>query len=324
MSRVFHSLVARCMPAAALLGCCAGVALAQKGIDWSRNVEASIAESKRTLKPLMMFVEGSIDERDDRTSDERRKAFMDPRVLYVTQRYIPVRADRSVSKYRGMFDKLGVDVNANLMIVFVSPKGDKLDDFYALHQADSFAQKMTLVYRVYRKKVLEDDLAPVFNDEKASAADLKKALGIVESLAVLEADQLVIKTLDRRNVGEDVAEKGIAALGAISTTPAVERLLNEAAGASVKRARLAADALERCTPAAAEDVLVKALDETKIDARFVAAYKAIARITKLSNAKPDKFWEGDNEKVKRDEIRRTADHVEKRAADWRRKFDEYR
>jgi hypothetical protein len=56
----------------------------------------------------------------------------------------------------------------------------------------------------------------------------------------------------------------------------------------------------------------------------LAVYHAVTRICRLRNVKPDRFWEGRNQYVKRKEIDRVRSLVSAAAERWRERYAEHR
>ena len=291
-----------------------------KKINWTRNAEQAIQTAKKTKLPLMFFVEGDSRERDNRLNDARRLAFLDERVIYAARRFICVKVARSDSRLRSLFAKLQVRAEANSVAVFSTPGGERIDRFSAVHQPDTFAQKMTLVFNVYRTRLFDQEIKPVLSEHKTKAATLKKAFAIIAKFNIEPADAAVIEVLDRWKTDRVMSKQGFAALASISTKQAVDYLFTKAK--TGMHGQNAAAALAKCTPAAAA-LMLPSLTGDDAD-RMLLAYNAVCKICRIKKSKPDRFWDGKNERLKNQEIERVKKIVERTAARWEKSLGKYR
>ena len=75
-----------------LIACCAlEAAEAQQTIQWRTDVPGAVASSKQTRLPIMFYVLGRNEDRDDKLDNAQKRAFTDPRVLRLSHRFITVR-----------------------------------------------------------------------------------------------------------------------------------------------------------------------------------------------------------------------------------------
>lgn len=297
-------------------------ATAQRKVSWTRDVQAAVAKSKQTKLPLMFLIEGDSRERDQRLDDERRKAMLDDRVVYAARRFIPVIVVRSDSRQQDLFRRLQVPASANMDVVFSTPDGEKIDTFSALHQPDTFAQKMTLVFNAYRDQFYKQELKGVI-DDPTNVANTIKALKFVEAFTIESADRDVVKLLEKASGNPRLKQQAMETLAALSTEPAVEALWKEALLGPGESGRAAAKALEKITPAAAERVMRQGFNSG--DPReLVLAYNVVTAACSIKDAKPDRFWEGDNQRVQKQELERVTRIVENKAQRWRDTFGRYR
>lgn len=308
--------------AGALLLLVAPAGAQRKSIRWMRDVNDGINLAKRSQRPIMFLVLGDSQRRDETLNQQRQKSMADPRVRYAARHYVPIQLVRSNSRYRALFEKLGVREDVNMEAIFSTPDGKQIGSHHAIHVPDTFAQKMTQVFRVYRKQLFEEKLREQLEAEKPSTKNLRIALKLIEKFTIFEAEEPVLKLFDNKKLNPAVAKQAAAALAELSTKAAVEFLLKHAADAASPHRKIAADALGKCTPVAAE-MLVSELTG-KDFARALAAYKAAAKICRVKNPKGDRFWRGDNARVKRDEVERVKRIVEKAAHRWRERYEEYR
>ena len=291
-----------------------------KSVRWARNAQQAIEQARKSKLPLMFFIEGDSRRRDQRLDDARRKAFKDERVIYASRRFISANVVRSDSRLRSLFAKLQVPAHANMMAVFATPAGVKLDSFSAVHQPDTFAQKMTLVFNAYRNRLFDDEIKAVLTDRKTKAAKLKKALKIIEKFDIVKADTDVIAALDRWKSDVAVSKQGFAALAVLSTKPCVDYLFAKAA--TGRHGQAAAAALARCTPEAAE-MMLPMLTGDDPDTMLLA-YNTVTKICKVKKPKPDRFWTGKNERLKKKELDRVRKTVERSAYRWKESYGRYR
>lgn len=294
-------------------------ALAQPAstIEWSQNVEQSVAQAQQSRQPVMFWVLGRSDSRDKRVERDQRQAFRDSLVLEMSARFVPVRLSRS--RYRDLLEKWNLSPKTNLEIVFVTPDGEKIDTLapQGVRQADVLARKMTLVYQHYRQLLFERELKPKLEDESAPDKDLGQALKLIAQFVIVTADRSVIDLLKRPSLSDGVRKGVYEALAALSTPASVEALLEQATEDD-----RAAVALLGCTPAAAEQML-PAL-EGDDPALSLAVYRAVTRICRLRDVKSDRFWEGRYQVVKQKEIDRVRRQVTAVAERWRQRYAEYR
>jgi hypothetical protein len=291
-----------------------------KSVKWARNAQQAIAQAKKSKLPLMFFIEGDSQRRDQRLDDDRRKAFKDQRVIYASRRFVSANVVRSDSRLRSLFAKLQVPAQANMMAVFATPDGVKIDSFSAVHQPDTFAQKMTLVFNAYRNRLFDNEIKAVLNDRKTKTATIKKALKVIEKFDIVKADAAVIAVLDRWKSDLAVSKQGFAALAALSTKPCVDYLFAKAA--TGRHGQAAAAALAKCTPEAAELMLPMLKDDDPDT--MLLAYNTVTKICKVKKPKPDRFWTGKNENLKRKELDRVRKTVEKSASRWKDSYGRYR
>ena len=82
--------------AAVLAYCHAGRAAAQNPVQWSGNVEQSVARASEHSLPLLFWVTGDSDQDDDDLDDAQEECFRDPVVVEIIHsRFVPVRVARN-------------------------------------------------------------------------------------------------------------------------------------------------------------------------------------------------------------------------------------
>lgn len=287
-------------------------------IKWIEDPKAAVEDAKKSARPILFYVLGRSDDRDDDIERDQKRAMADDTVVRLARRFVCCKLSRS--RHRDVLEGLGLKSEYQMYMVFVRPDGTLIDqlDGLGVAKTDTLQQKLAVVFRVYRKEYFNKELAPLLSEEKTKAAEIKKAFARIEEFTILDADAAIIALLKRPNVDKSILKSGQELLAALSTKPAVDYLL-EAAG---KGDEQAAKVLEKCTPGAAENML-PALDEDDEKLRLLV-YTAVTKICRVKDAKPARFWEGKNEKVKADEIQRVKNLVEKVARRWKERYEEYR
>jgi hypothetical protein len=286
-------------------------------IHWSLKVEEAVAQAQQAKRPLMFWVLGRSDSRDGRLERDQKRVFGDPLVVELSRRFVTVRLSRS--RYRDLLEKWNLSPETNLEIVFVTPAGEKIDTLapQGVARPDTFARKMTLVFRHYRQQMFELEIKPKLESEETSEQDLRTALKLIAEFLILSADESVIKLLEREPLTAEVRDDVYDTLAALSTPASVDKLLERAT-----RDHQASAALLRCTPDAAEQML-PALDGEDAELRL-AVYHAVTRICRIRDVKNDRFWQGRIESLKQKEVERVRRIVTATAKRWRERYAEYR
>jgi len=289
-----------------------------KTIPWSLQVEQGVAHARQTKRPLMFWVLGRSDSRDPRIERAQKRAFRDSLVIEMSRRFVTLRLSRS--RHRDLLEGWNLSPKTNLEIVFATPSGEKIDRLAPLGVAepDVLVRKMVLVFRHYRQVLFDTEIRPKLEDEETADKDLRAGLRLVAELLILSADQTVIDLLERESLSTAARNEIYDTLAALSTPAGVETLLKQASADE----RAAAAALLRCTPGAAEQMLAD-LEVDDVDLQL-AVYRAVTRICKIRDVKPDRFWQGRNQVVKRREIDRVRQIVTAVAKRWRERYAEYR
>ncbi|MBU0641104.1 MAG: hypothetical protein KKB50_19770 [Planctomycetes bacterium] len=299
----------------ALAAAAAAVAQQPRTIPWQLDVQQSIALAKQHNRPLMFYVLGSSSRRDNRIERDQKRSFADPRVVQLSLRFVPVKL--SQYQHRDLLTGWGLSEHSNMVVVFVTPTGERIDEIGAagVANADSFAQKIHLVYNFYRQKMYDQELREKLQNANTGSADLRSALKLVGDMVIEKADADIIKLLERPQLDAAVTKQCYDVLAVLSTNASVDTLLAQATGPDAKTAKTASSALTDCTPGAAE-YLLTALKGDDLNARVVA-YQAMVKICRLRNVKPARFWEGDNERVQAEEIKRVEEIVVNLARKWK-------
>lgn len=285
------------------------------GLRWGLDLAPAREQAIKNKQPLMLWVQGNTSERDDMDKIERdqMKSFSDPRVGEMSRRYVLCKV--SVSRYRSELVKLLGVTPSHLDVYFLTPEGEKLGEISAAgaKNVESLLQKMELVFDDYAAKLFGKEIKPVLEDEKSKPKDQLAALELVDKYNITSADRSIVALLKRGGLDEAVTKKAYSALASSSgregVTELFERAIND---------KRAAEALEKCNAGGLEALLPFMDDQDP--ARRLLAYKVIAKICKTT-PKPDKFWEGKNEKILLDEMKRVKDLATKASTRWKDRRD---
>lgn len=291
----------------------AGTAAAQQRVAFSANPRDAVRDARERDRPLMLYVVG----RDWEDMEEAHdKTFRDAEVIALSRRFVPARL--ILSQHRDLAAQWGLGKYAH-DLVFTTPDGNLLDisPSWEVARPPSLVAKMRVAFDRYRDHVLLREVAPLLEKSESGAEELRRALRRIEDLLILRADAHVVKLLQRETLDDSVRSAAYDALAALSTPAAVKALVRDA-----KKAPSAAAALGKCTPAAADELLLPYLVDEDAELRLIV-YGALARICKIGDVKSAKFWEADNPRAHRGEIDRTR-RIVRRAADEWRKRNEYR
>lgn len=303
-------------PLLAALGLALVVAApAAGGIFWSTNERAAAQQAQRTGTPLMVWLgyhrSGCCDENDalDRIEDAQRRAFNDPTITAAARKFVTLRAD--LGDKGSHFKTFG----APYQVVFVSPAGERLAALSPTEaqSVDGLLRGMRTALAQFRRQAYEKDERPALISESAEPAEVKNALSRLRKAPVQGADKDVLTLLKRDDLDSAVEAEAIQALGALSTTAAVKELIRRAPDDE-----RAAAALGNCNPEALEPLLSHLDNRNKPEFRIV--YRAVTRACKIATPKPDRFWDGPNEQVKKNEIERVKQVVRQAASKWRDQY----
>lgn len=305
----------------ALLLWCPALAAAQsknQQIQWDTNTQRGIANAQKAHRPMMMYVLGSTDERENQLENAQRRSFANPHVLNVAGRFVCIRVQRGQA--RNIMRDLDLSVMGNMEVVFVTPDAKLLDRVAPSEVANpvTFCQKMAAAFDKYRNGLFDSELKPKLEDKDAKPADLKIALGFVREFTILKADQTVVKVAKDQAVTRDVRAAAFDTLAYLSTRPAVETLLEAARAGDADAAARLTDVLPCGT-----EFMLDALEDN--DAKFaIKVYDALAKICQIKNKKAVSFWDKASDKQRRDELDRVKQIVREAAQRWRNQYAEYR
>ena len=291
------------------------LAWAQREINWRDEPRAAVAESQRTLKPLMVYVLSRKGDRDDQLDQRQFRALQDPRVVRLSERFVPLRLQRG--QYRDVLKDFGLSETANQMMSFVTPEGDKLDilEPSRVAQADAVVQKLNAVLAAYADKLFDTRIRTALENAEAKPPELSTALRLVIEWRVTKAARSVAALFDRERLDAGVRKLAIDALAALSTRDSAMKLL-ELARADDK---VAAQALERLTPPTAELLLAELKPEA--EGFDHALYRALARIARLKDVKPAAWFEKRTVRERQQEVERLEKALAEAARRWRAEND---
>jgi len=294
----------------------AGPVTAQ-GLKWDLQVEKQIATAKKTRQPIMFYIVGRSGDRENSIETAQRASFRDGRVKAVGQQYVRVQLSRS--RYRDMLKSWHLPPRTNMEIIFTTPEGELIDRLApsGIADADSFTQKMVLVFRNYRNRLFDGELKPVLEGEDSKPSDVRLALKLIDDFRIMSADKTLVQMLERKKLSARTRPTIYGILATLSTNTAADALFE--ASAKDKKAEVA---LGKSTPAAAEFLLKYVGGED--EAKHLRAYKAVTKICKIKKVKPERFWKGTIERMRKEEVERVRGLVRKTAKRWRARYEEYR
>jgi hypothetical protein len=297
-----------------LAGISAGWSCGQVPIQWSSAPERSVQFAQRTLRPLLFYIPNN--EEDNELEDAQQVTFRDPLVVgIVSQRFVPVRLNRSTDNFE-LMRQWGTPTTYGMYLVITTPGGDLIGTIkpYEAASAPGFARELTNHFRKYRTMLLEDRLRPILEDGDARPADIQWALRMIRDFLITEADEHVVALLESRSVTRQLRPVIFDTLATLGTEKSIETLFS----AALLQSR-AAQALYRA-PAGALDFLLPELELDNERERMVLAYNAIARIAGLRQPKPEMFWKGPNERLKREELARVRALADRQYEEWEARF----
>lgn len=308
----------RFLAPALLLACGVAAAGAQERVRWGNDVEAGIATAKRTMKPLMFYVTRASDRRDEDLERDQKRAFNDARVAETAKRFVCVQL--SASQNREMLDRWKQPRDYYMYVLFATPEGDLLGQLGAMDvtSAEAFTRKMVTVFRQYRKQIYDQQVKEKLTSGKATPGEVKKSLDFIREMAVIEADGDVVKLLDAKGVEDRQKVQIYDTLAYLATKPATTALFERAKAGDAA----AAKALNGAEPGAAEHLLA-ALDDSD-PAVVRTAYEAIAKMCRVKDIKPARFFENSNERLVKDELQRVKKQAERVVKRWKEQYEEYR
>ncbi len=287
----------------AVIGLMAGFcAAAAAQLQFSQDARGAVASARRLERPLMVYVHDRTRSTCWRASSWENAPFRDPRVMALAREFVCVEISPD-DEYETVRD-WGLAAARN-MIVFAADDGTLLaratvDELSIVSAARQAQQK-------FAEHLWQERFSPVLTQKSATPGALQAALEGVRRHRIQAADEPVIKLLERKSLAPAVRESAYKALAALSSVPAVDALLEHAAGDAA-----AARALEACT-AAAVPSLLKALEGTN-ERQQAVAYRALVKICHVPDARNDAFWSKAAPDARDAEIQRVKTIAEKSSA----------
>lgn len=280
-------------------------------IEWRNDPQQAVTEAKRTLRPLMVYVLGSTKDRDSKQERDQKRALDDPRVVRLSARFVPLKLSRS--QHADVLKDFFLPESASMMMSFVSPDGQKLDELGAggIAQVDSLLTKMNGSLKSHASKIFDANVKPKLTDPEAKPTDLKEALRLIEQFEMTMADKDLAAVLDRTGLDLQTKAQIYDTLAGLSTKVAVDKLLELSQNQNAQ----AAKALEKCTPAGAE-ILMAGLT-ADADPFDYTVYKTVTKICGIREVKPAKFFESAKGPLKEQELARVRKLVGTAAQRWK-------
>lgn len=296
--------------------CALQMAEAQQTIQWRTDVPAAVATAKNKSLPLMFYVLGKNEDRDNNLDNAQKKAFTDPKVLQLSRRFVTVRLSRSAN--RDVLQELRLPATMTQEIAFATPDGKVIDRISPSGVADpkTLADKMRMVFDSYRRDLFTREIQPELDKPDADPQRLLAGLGAIRDLNIVSADAALIRLTEREKLDNKVRFETYEVLAALSTKPAVEKLF-ELAKAEKPRA---AEALGKITPAGAE-ILADKLVEDDGTVQIVA-YDAICKACGIRQRRATKWWERAENRLKLEELEKTKQAAKEAAERWRATYEE--
>jgi hypothetical protein len=286
-------------------------AQAQRTIQWRTDVPGAVATAKQTHLPLMFYVLGRNEDRDDKIDNAQKRAFTDPKVLQLSHRFITTRLSRSVN--RDVLVELKLPPTMTQEIAFVTPDGKVIDRLSPSGVADpnTLADKMRLVFDAYRRQLFTSEIQPELEKPDASPENMRIALAAIRDLNITAADETLLKLVERENLNRGVLFEAYDVLAALSTKPGMEKL----AELAIAKQPHADEALARTTPIGAEVLLDKMVEED--GTVRVSIYDAICKVCDIKGRKSEKWWQRAENRLLVDEVDRVKKLTKEAADRWR-------
>jgi hypothetical protein len=299
----------------------ASPAWAQKAIRWNNDVAKAFEAARERDVPVLSYIKGSTGDEDDIEDFERdhRKAFDDPRIIELAQRFICVQMSRS--RHRDILKKWRLPDRANLHVVIADGKGDLLDQLSPAEIANvnALGKTMSGAWRRFADALFKEKIEPILAAGDSKPKQLQDALKEIRSGLIVSADPAVRGLLDRAELDAKTRLDALKTIGELSTPDGVKLLLNLTVGGD----KDALKALHGATPEGAEHLL-DLIGSTETPGLGPAAYAAVCKICRIQGGKPDKFWEGDNATAQQKEIDRVKEAAAKVIERWKEEYADFR
>ncbi len=298
-------------------------AAAQSGsgpVQWLSDPQQAVRAAQNANRPLLVWIIPPQRERvpigdGDKLENRQEHALRESVVVRQMRKFVPLRLNRGA--YRDAARDFGFSEAAGFEIRFVTPDGQSLGAVPSsdVAVAETLARRMAVAFEDFVKRVYTRDVQPKLEDKEAKPADLKAALKLVSEFRIAAADRGVIALLERERLDAGARTAVYEALAAVSTKDAVGKLLDLARGGDAG----ATKALEKVTPVGAE--LLAA--ELKPDAPHFdyLVYRIVTRASRVSYAKPERFFDNADTAQKTEEVQRVSDVVKQAAEKWKAEND---
>lgn len=289
-------------------------------IQWETDLAAAVARSERMKAPLLIYVAGSNDDEGDEIEDAQQAVFRDPTISRIAMTYfVPTRISRTTQTVEWLRKK-NLPLSYGMYAAITTSKGEIIERVNPLEAAspDVFAANLIKAFRAHRSQVFEQHVLPVLVDEAAKPAAIKDALDLVKRQMMPQADEPLIKLLQRERITPPLKKQVYELLAELATAPAVDALLTAAATDQMAR-----EALFKAPVGALEHLLPRLDDRTAPN--YYLAYEAIARISKLSAPKGAGFWTAeDNKRAQDEEYERVHKRVDELLKNWKERIAPFR
>ena len=302
-----------------LLAAGMSTARADNPIQWMTDVQEGVRTSKRTQRPILFYVPGSRRDRDSSLRSYMLASFRDRMVNdIVWARFVPVRLQRTNENLQ-MLEKLGAPVTTGLYLAVVKPEGQLVGVISPLDAANpqTLVAGLTDQFRKYRTELFTNELGRSLADPEAKPAQIAHALRLIREFLIVEADESVVRVLDRSDLTNALRSDVYETLAVLSTKASVGELLKRA-----KDDPLARRELRKCTPGGAEGLLpgLRADDPELVS----EVYDAVVAICRVPDPKAAAFWKSASNEDKQREFERVEKRVAERAERWRSRVADIR
>lgn len=298
-------------------------AAAQSGsgpVQWLSDPQQAVRASQGANRPLLVWIIPPQRERvpvgeGDKLENRQEHALRDPVVVRQMRKFVPLRLNRGAN--REIVKDFGFSEAASYEIRFVAPEGQALGAVPSgdVAVAETLARRMATAFEDFVKRVYTRDVQPKLEDKDAKPADLKAALKLVSEFRIAAADRGVIALLERERLDAGVRAAIYEALAAVSTKDALGKLLELARGGDAG----AAKALEKVPPVGAELLVAELKPDAPHFDYFV--YRIVTRASRVSYAKPERFFDNADTAQKTEEVQRVSDAVKQAAEKWKAEND---
>jgi hypothetical protein len=271
--------------------CAARAATGQSGIPWSQRPDAAIEQARELNVPVMFWVtrRARWDDDDGRDlRDAQMDSFRDPVVQMIAERFfVPSRVTQN-SRVLAIAERIGVDIASENFIAVVTAQGTVLDqiDPVLVASPEALAERLAAASRRHREAVYNAGPRETITNLQADKASVRTAMRTVWRLRIYGADADIAGLLKRTDLTPQERTRVMQMMASMGTSACTAALLDAAptepdAGAALARA-----------DTGAIPTLLAALptEEGEVTARQIAAYRALAAVSRHRDVRPDDFW----------------------------------